>query len=716
MNNAIYTETLKRLESSLFGELFKKNFDAARILAKKQQSILKPRKVVKWLFTPIDSLNISKNIKTKLKSKDLETIEDLLYLLPLRVEDYTLKNPVDVKDSEYGAFKGVVISKNSRPKITSIIINSNGAHIRCNYFNLSSYLKKIISSIKIAEEIVCMGKVSKEGLFLVLNHPKILKKNQFQEQIDVIYPAVSNLKNSSIKKAIAEALKLKPKEPFDYLPYNIILKNKLPLLSDLFEMLHSKGVDEKILKRLKYEEIFLAVLALRLHQKQINQSKSIKIDPKPDFLETVEDFLPFSLTNDQKKAIFSILKGLNSSTPMMKLLQGDVGCGKTIVALIAALAVGLKGFQTAIMAPTQPLAKQFFLQAKQLFEKFSLKTELLISSTKNKEKIYSQLKNGSISCIIGTHALLEESIVFKNLAFIVIDEQHRFGVEQRKTLTSKGLHPHILIMSATPIPRSLSMVLYSKNNLITIKQKPKGRGKIKTMHLKQSKEALAYNILKEQLHAGHQAYIVAPLIEESSKMDEVASAETLFNEIADKLEGFNVALLHGRMKDEQKQAAIDGFRSGKINCLVSTTVIEVGIDSPNATVIIVKNAERFGLAQLHQLRGRVGRGKFDSYAIFITPDNISEKTKKRIEVLLKTNDGFKIAQLDFMLRGSGDIFGTRQHGKAFNYINIIKDKKLIEAAKNDVEQLVEKGYPFSDALKDLISNKWSRKLSYIKVV
>ena len=709
-------ETLNRLESSLFRELFFNNKKEAEKLLKKQESILKFERTANWLLKDINSLDLSKRIIETFEDRGIRKIIDLVYLKPLRVEDYTLKNPKEVKNGDYVAIKGIVVSKNRGNRVLSLIVNTQGMNIRCNWFNITPYLRKLINSINLGDELVFLGKIIVDGFVKQLNHPKIENPRDFGEFKKIVYPSVGNFRNSTIQKAISQALEIAPKKPYEWLPYSSIVKNDLCFFSETLEQMHTAGNFENIEKRLKYEELFLLLFALKLQEKKLKSHTAPSITVSEEFLKEIKETLTFQLTNGQNKALKEILNDLKNDRPMLRLLQGDVGCGKTIVSLISALIVVENGYQTAIMTPTQPLATQFFKQAKSLFEKFGHSVELLISPTKNKKNIYEQLKNGEINCIVGTHALLQENVEFKKLGFIVIDEQHRFGVEQRKTLSKKGSFPHVLIMSATPIPRSLSMVLYSKASLSTIKEKPKNRGKLTTLHFFKKDSKKAYQIAIEEIRKKNQVYVIAQLIEESEYFEDVEAARKLFESLKSTyFRNFKISLLHGKLKSEDKEKMILGFKGGKIDCLVSTTVVEVGIDSPNATVIIVENAERFGLSQLHQLRGRVGRSNLDSYAIFITDNKLTETALKRIKALLKTNDGFEIAEMDFKLRGSGEILGVRQHGRDLVYTDIIKDKELIKSVKGDIETLIGKDYPFNEGLLKIMNYKWEKRLNYINV-
>lgn len=715
MGAQLYLKTLDKLESRLFKALFERDIESAKLIIRKENSILKFKKTADTLTKDILELKLPKATQEKLTRRGITTIKDLLSFEPLRIENYSLKDPKSIKNGEYCAIKGIVLSKNRGLRVLSVLLNSKGVHIRCNWFRLTPYIKRMLSSIKPGDEIVCLGKASRDGFLLQLNHPKLIKAKEFEPSKRIVYPNIG-LRNTTIAKAKEKAMLMLPKRPFDYLPYSVISKNNLPLLDEFFEHLKSDGADSSIQKRQKYEEMFFLLLGLRLQEKRLTQKTAPSIETQADFLDEVKKHLPFELTNGQIQAIGEILKDMTRSKPMLRLLQGDVGCGKTVVALICALAALKANYQVAIMAPPQPLAVQFFLQADKLLAKFKFKTSLLVSSTKKKESVYQKIKSGEIDCVVGTHALIEEQVEFKNLGFIIIDEQHRFGVEQRKNLSSKGKFPHLLLMSATPIPRSLSMVLYSKTSLSTIKEKPANRGKIKTLHFYKNKRQEAYKIAIDELNKKHQVYVIAPLIEESEHFEDYRAAIKLHEELKDGFfKGFRVELLHGKLKPEEKDAILKDFKEGAIDCLISTTVIEVGIDSPLATVIIIENADRFGLSQLHQLRGRVGRSSFDSYAILITNNNLSDTAKKRIEALLKTDDGFEIAQIDFQLRGSGEILGTRQHGRDLKYTNILKDIKLINTVKKDIDMLLKKDYPLNDGLLTILKREWKERLSYINV-
>ncbi len=710
-------ERLDKLESKLLKELFYGNLQKAVEILKEEEKLLKFAFAAEWLLSDVDSLPVGQATKQKLIKKGIEKFLDVVLLKPIRCEDYTLKSFLALSDGEYCAIKGVVYSKHFARNVTNLTIKTDeGIFLFCNWFRLTPYLRKRLVSLEKGERVVCEGKISRFGLKYTMSHPRIKHEKDFIETKEVVYPAIFGMRNATIKKIIEFVLQSKPDEPYDYLPYMLISKNSLPFLSETVRDIHRCENADKIEHRLKYEEIFLLILGLRLQEARIKKRKAPRIAIPDNMLEKLSENIGFSLTKDQKKSVEEIFNDIQTDEPMLRLLQGDVGCGKTIVALIVSLATLMDGYQVTFMAPTQPLASQIHKVANKLLSNYGFEASLLISSVKDKKKLYGNIENGTIKFVVGTHALLEESVKFHNLGLIVIDEQHRFGVEQRKSLMKKGVFPHVLIMSATPIPRSLSMVLYSKSSLSTIKEKPKGRARIKSVHFFKRDRKKAYAFAVEEMRKKHQVYVVAPLIEESENLDDVDNVLNLYDELKNGiLRGFSVGLLHGKMNIKEKETTVDDFKNGKIDCLVSTTVIEVGIDSPNATVMVIENAERFGLSQLHQLRGRVGRGSFDSYAIFITKNDLSDISKKRMEALLSTDDGFKIAQLDYELRGSGEIMGIRQHGRDFVYTNIIKDRKLIEDVKQDVERLMKMHYPINDGLLKIIEHRWETSINYVYV-
>jgi ATP-dependent DNA helicase RecG len=449
------------------------------------------------------------------------------------------------------------------------------------------------------------------------------------------------------------------------------------------------------LQRLIFEEFFWLQLALALRRRQRETAPKgtvIHIDDR--IRDIVRAILPFKLTNAQKLALKQIVDNMSSRKPMNRLLQGDVGSGKTIVALLAMIVAVENGYQAALMAPTEILAEQHARNLKRILARTPYRVELLTGSTKGskKKELYQAIADGEVDLVIGTHALIQEGITFHKLGFVVIDEQHRFGVLQRAELIQRGYNPDVLVMTATPIPRSLAMTVYGDLDVSVIDELPPGRKPVKTALRHEEARTKIYRFIANEVRAGRQVYIVYPLVEESEKMDLLNATQ-----MADHLQKvvfpkFRVGLLHGQMKSVEKDDVMQRFVSGDIHILVATTVVEVGVDVPNATVMLIEHAERFGLAQLHQLRGRVGRGAEKSYCILLSKENSSEEARERLSIMVQTNDGFKVAEKDLELRGPGELMGTRQSGiPAFRVGNIVRDQKILEAARREVEHLLAQG-------------------------
>lgn len=705
-------QLLNKLEANILTCVHAKDYKQADMYLKKENSVIKFDKCANWLLS---KPQVKPHIEKILNKKQIYCILDLLLTKPLRQESYT--DIIEIgKAKDYACVKGTVISK-KLGNFYSITID-DGSRLDCKWFNTNQFLKHILRNIRVGSTVVCEGKITEFGLFKEMHHPRIKPLNSFKPHVEIIYPSFGNLKNATIKKLIEQSLSIAPKLPYDYLPYTIIARNNLPFLSEVFEYLHIKSdYTEAVQKRLKYDELFLMQLGLALEE-QDKQYESIKVNIGENFLQEVEKKLPFQLTVDQKKSIKTILNDLTKADNASRLLQGDVGCGKTIVALICALAVLKNKYQVCIMSPTTSLAMQTFNVAKRFFEKEGFSVELLINTTKKKNEIFQAVKNGKINCIVGTHALLNEQLEFDNLGFLVIDEQHRFGVDQRKIISNKGNSAYVLIMSATPIPRSLAFVIYGKTKIVEIRSMPKNRKQTKTVYLYKSEESKAFIHARKEILNKHQVYVVFALIEDSQSKTDFDSLMGSFEDIKQKyFSEFNCAILHSNLKSVQKNKIFHDFVQGKIDCLMSTTVIEVGIDNPNATVIIIENAENYGLSQLHQLRGRVGRSDLDSFCYLVTKDKISQLAKKRIDALISSNDGFEIAKQDLILRGSGEIYSTRQHGLPdLEFADIISDKELLEKAQKDVYELLGLNYPLNSGLLKMVEHKWQKKFSFSRVI
>jgi ATP-dependent DNA helicase RecG len=637
----------------------------------------------------------------------IQNIEDLLEYYPYNYTIYKFNDIKECSDNEQVIVQGKIdslpVTRYFRAKLNSINFRFYTSN---KLVNVTIYNRAfLIKFLKPGRTITITGKYNeKKNLILASN---IILDNVNDGSIESKYHLTLGLTNKQIIKYITDALNISTKLN-DYIPDKFNEKYKFISKEAAIKKIHFPNSiqDIKISKtKLIYEELFKFMFKIN-YLKYVNTKEQNKT-PKIVNITEIQNFLsnlPFELTEDQITAIKQIHKDLTSRSRMNRLLCGDVGSGKTIVSVIAAYECALSGYQTALMAPTEILASQHFENIKNLLAETNIKVELLLGSTKKKEKeeIYNKLKNGEIDLLIGTHALLSDKVKFKNLGLVVTDEQHRFGVNQRNSLRNKGNIPDILYMSATPIPRTYALTIYGDMDVSLIKTKPKGRKEIKTQikNEKEIKEVL-YMMLDE-IKKGHQIYVVTPLIEES----ETTEASTV-NELKEKLDtAFNnkvkTEILHGKLTNEEKEITMDKFKKGIIKVLISTTVIEVGVDVPNATMMVIFDAERFGLATLHQLRGRIGRNSLDSTCILI-----GSNKNKRLKVLEESNDGFYITEKDFEMRKEGDLFGVKQSGDmAFKIADIKRDFKILMQAKEDSESF----------LLENIRNNFKNYENYYKII
>lgn len=516
-----------------------------------------------------------------------------------------------------------------------------------------------------------------------------------------VYPSseklrLGGLQSRALRRLIKASLELYDELVNETLPLVILQKNGLIDLKNALRIVHSPESQEELLtaqKRLKFDEFFYLELILALRrQKMHTQAQGIAFADVGNKTRQLIKILPYELTEAQKRVCREIWDDMHSPMVMNRLVQGDVGSGKTIVALIAMLMAIENGYQAALMAPTEILAEQHFRNIDGMLQEIGVRTVLLLGGQKKKvrEQYLGEIKTGVAQVIIGTHALIQETVEFKQLGLAIIDEQHRFGVAQRGELQKKGEKPDVLVMTATPIPRTLSMTVYGDLDVSIIDELPKGRKPIRTVWRPSHKRKEIYHYIRDELVQGAQVYIVFPLIEESEKIDLRAATEFYEKVKVGFFDQFEVGLLHGRMKSVEKDAVMGGFKNGKLHVLVSTTVIEVGVDVPNATIMAIEHAERFGLTQLHQLRGRVGRGEKESICILIADTPLNEEAKRRINTMCETNDGFKIAEVDLEIRGPGEMLGTRQSGlPEFRIGNIITDTDILERAREEAFRVVE---------------------------
>jgi ATP-dependent DNA helicase RecG len=549
-----------------------------------------------------------------------------------------------------------------------------------------------------------VGKVTDYRGRLEFHHPDIRDIEPDEETQDALIPLyteIEGLATNKIMKMVRQAFSQIEEWPEEAFPKWIIEKYKLLPRKDALKEMHYPDPQKasqyseyktSAQRRIIFDEFFWLELYLASKKTGFQKDGAPQILNKATKLQALEKSLPFQMTNAQKRVFAEIRKDLEKAHPMHRMVQGDVGSGKTLVCFMAAIYAAESGFQSCLMAPTEILAEQHFKNAKKILEPLGLRLAILSGKSKTSERkqILSDLQAGEIDLIIGTHALIEDEVIFSNLGLVIIDEQHRFGVEQRGVLKNKGNSPHFLVMTATPIPRTLAMTVYGDLDVSIIDEMPPGRSPIQTRATFESKRGQALQFMMDQLAKGRQAYIVYPLVEESEKID-LKDAVSEYEKLKEQFPKIKFGLLHGKMKSDEKEQTMDAFRKGEIQVLVSTTVIEVGVDVPNANIMIIEHAERFGLSQLHQLRGRVGRGEHKSFCILIMGYAVSEEGKQRTEMMEKTSDGFKIAEFDLEMRGPGEFMGTKQSGlSGFKMANLVRDMQILQDAREAAFEVLRK--------------------------
>ena len=633
-----------------------------------------------------------------LNDNNIFTIEDMLYLFPRSYQDRRTVTPIrDLKQGQDALIVGKILRKNlppfnykSRAPLTLFVEDDNGDGIEIVFFN-ARFLGKLF---EMGEEYSFYGRVSANYDRYQMAHPEFSKKNSPDDirGIIPIYPKINGISQNEIRR-IQRELKPYYEQVEDFIPQDIASENRLASIPYSLENLHFPNEGRRVLEgkfRMVFSELLIMETGLHYMRKGESSVKdvvSFSCDAGDDFASN----LSFPLTDDQKTVWESIKGDIQGSGRMNRLLQGDVGSGKTVIAEMAMISAAKEGYQSVIMAPTELLAKQHLETFNGDFEEYGIKPALLISSMDRHEKkaVLEGLESGDIKVLIATHAVIQENVKFSNLGLVITDEQHRFGVNQRRKLSDKGSGANVLVMTATPIPRTLAVILYGDLDVSQIRTMPAGRKPVKTTAVNSLDREEVYSFAKKEIENGRQIYVVAPLIEDSDSID-AKSAETLFEEIKNLFKNKRVALVHGNMKNDEKDSVMNAFANGDVDVLVSTVVIEVGINVPNATVIIIENYERFGLAQLHQLRGRVGRGSDESYC-FLISDTESEIALKRGEIMCSTNDGFQIAEEDLILRGPGEILGTKQHGSTQPIISdLIRHIDVLEKANVVAKKIIDK--------------------------
>ncbi len=643
-----------------------------------------------------------------LAKRGIHSVNDLLQYYPRRYLDRATVTPIKNLSASAGPVTvvGTVISANSinrgRRRFELVVRDESLSRLKCVWFQRTGWIRK---SFEVGDRVAVHGRPQKYGSGMSMIHPDFDKLNDDGPSLDTgriiaLYHGSTELQEAGItsrtfRRVIYTLIKEHGIRIPEFFPTSLTEQNGLLDGRVARRAIHfPKSRDEldAATRRLKFEELFFVQLMLAVTRQTRQKLPGLAFN-KPGILsqQLVSAVLPFDLTKDQRRVMDEIYADCTSGTQMNRLLQGDVGCGKTIVAVAGLLHAIENGYQTAIMAPTEILAEQHYASIGQYMDALGIKTTLLKGSQKKSERdaALELVESGETQVVVGTHALIQDGVTFNNLGFVVVDEQHRFGVMQRSTLREKGTSPHTLLMTATPIPRSLALTLYGDLDVSIIKQMPPGRKPVKTVLRKETERADVYEFLREQLSQGHQAYIVYPLVEESEKLD-LKDAQNGFDLITKEFSDYNVGLVHGRMKTDEKDDVMSRFKSGDLSIVVATTVIEVGVDVPGATVMIIEHAERFGLSQLHQLRGRVGRSDQQSYCILLYDYPVSEDGRVRLDTMAETTDGFKISEADLRLRGAGDFFGTRQSGiPDFKIADLATDGELLLVARNTVESLIE---------------------------
>ena len=654
---------------------------------------------------------IAKKRKDLLAKLGIHTVEDLIQFFPRSYEDWTEpKTILELTDGSVETFVAHVARKPNLQRkgrmsiLRTVLRDSSNAAISCTWFNQPYLEDKIVKD----REYLFRGKIKRNGVSFEIVNPTFEPYTLDQTgQIKPIYPLTSGLSQGVLRQLILEAFSSVRNNLPEPLSDEIRRTFHLSAVEFAYEKIHNPKDREEFeiaRRRLVFEELFLIQAGLRLVKSTlVHKTKAMPLSDPKNMLKTFYQQLPFTLTASQQQVVGEILHDIAREIPMNRLVQGDVGSGKTVISAAAIAVCAICGGQATLMAPTAVLANQHYITMKKFFQGFDINVELLTGAVTGKKKkdLLERLQKGQIDLLVGTHAILEETVRFRNLALAVTDEQHRFGVKQRRLLSQgNDSTPHVLVMSATPIPRTLGLILYGDLDISVVKGLPQGRQPVETYTASTKDDSRIYDLLDRQMKEGRQIYIVCPMIESTLESD-LTSVKELYDKIASEIfPQWNAGLLHGALATKLKGSVMDDFMTGKTQILVSTTVIEVGVDNPNASIMLIQNAERFGLAQLHQLRGRIGRGPYRSICI-LKSDSDADAVKERLRIICKSTDGFEIAEKDLQLRGIGDFFGTRQHGiPEMKIANLYQDTEILKETQQALEQLFEK-----DPLLELPENR-----------
>jgi len=665
----------------------------------------------------------------QLERKGLRTVEDALFFVPLRHEDRTQLTPLRaLVPGQPATCSGVIVGVSPPPPGRfrvpfTVMLRDASGYATASWFGWR-YLARVL---KRGQRLVLHGRVGRYKGALVIQQPDYeIVENDEDERLHTgrlvpVYSLTEGLPQRALRSLMWRLVDTFGPEVREVLPEGVRGRRGLVGLAQAVRDTHFPETDGALAaarRRLAFDEGLLLQLGLAILRSRIARERGVAMNPRGDLVARLRATLPWKLTAAQERVWEELRRDMAAPYPMHRLLQGDVGSGKTVVAALGVLTAIEAGYQAAVMAPTEILAEQHFMTFRHLLEPLGVPIALLSSSLKPRERAARRaaLAAGDTACVVGTHALVQEGVEFRRLGLVVVDEQHRFGVEQRARLRSKGEHPDLLVMTATPIPRTLALTIYGDLDVSVLDELPPGRRPIVTVARAEGKRREIYKFLKEQVAAGRQIYVVYPLVEESEALDLRAATDMACHLAEEIFPDLTVGLLHGRLGFEDKDAIMRRFKAGEIHVLVATTVIEVGIDVPNASVMLVEHAERFGLSQLHQLRGRVGRGEWKSYCILLTSGRLGEEAQQRIDAMTATNDGFRIAEVDLELRGPGEFFGTRQSGlPEFRAAELLRDTSLLEEARREANGIVSRDPELADpahrALRAVLLARWRGKLA-----
>ncbi|ADD68197.1 ATP-dependent DNA helicase RecG [Denitrovibrio acetiphilus DSM 12809] len=691
-------------------------------------AMLAQRMTVKNDIKPVsvDELpGIGKKATESLKKQHIETVEDVLYNFPYRYE--YIGESRSGKKALTGIFQtGAVVTTKNRKRIYKAVFSGDFGQFAAVWFRFSAGYPAGV--LKEGKKYTIYGQSGSFSGMESIIHPQFMKESEMGNIIPV-YSLPKSVAQKVYYTAVNAALDKYLDQIPDHLPARLEEKYKFPSSKQALLEIHRpknpyelEALSEKrhpAAKRFIYEELFYLQMGLLYKKRAYERQSGTVFDIKKEYLDWIKDLLPFKFTGAQRRVMAEIFNDMSSTGQMNRLVQGDVGSGKTIVAFTAGLVAVKNGYQVAVIAPTEVLARQHMLNLLKLISGTNVTAVLLTGSVSGAEKKHTKelIAAGHVDFVLGTHAVIQEDADFAKLGLAIIDEQHRFGVEQRKSLIEKGYMPDILLMTATPIPRTLALSFYGDLDISIIDELPPGRTPINTVSEKNIERV--YPLMREEIKKGHGVYVIYPLIDTSEKLDLKAATDE-HRKLSQEFGADNVGLLHGRMKHEQKSELMDAFKAGNIQVLVSTTVIEVGVDVPHATVMVIENAERFGLSQLHQLRGRVGRSDRQSYCVLVASENVSDEASERINAMCAHADGFKLSEIDLEMRGPGDFFGTRQSGlPEFRFSNIVRDVRILQDARSDAADILsddqDLSSPKNTVIKQVLIRKWRSELQYIEI-